>query len=1520
MSYFPGRHVLIMGLMLPLALSARSARAQIVTDGSVGPALALTGPNFQISERLGQTRGQNLFHSFQDFNLARGEAATFSGSPSIANILARVTGGRFSSIDGALNSSIAGANLYFINPNGILFGPNAQINVGGSFVSTTADFVRLQGGGVFNASNPSATTLTSAPVSAFGFLGPQAAPIVVNGSLLGVSAGKSLSLIGGNMSLGNTLLFAEKGQVNLVSVASPGEVVLDGTDSKSTPNLQGFGALGDVSIANAAINVADSVRSSGGVGGGVSVSGRDVTLAQSVIFASNSGSTSGGSLAFEASRNLKVTDGTEISSGTLGSGAGANIDLRARDLSLENDARAYSITAGSGQGGDVSLTAETARLIGGGRIDSSSLGDGQGGSVSLRADSARLEGSGRFNSGIFGLNSGAGAGADVTADVRDLQIAEGAAIFTDTGGSGAGGNIALRGDSVTLDGGRNSVPTGVITGSSGAGRGGSITINATNGLAVARFGQIGSAAGGDGAGGNIEVRTRALSLEKDGSLYTETTDLGPGGNIAIVADQVQVLDRSSLESRTFGPGKGGDLSLSARDVLLDAGQNIGNRTTGVIATSNGIGDGGNIRADIDTLRLVNGAFLLVSTLGSGSGGSIDLQSTDITLDGGRGALGTGILAQGRTGNSGAVKIRTGTLNVLRGGQILTETVGAGNAGDLLINAAKIRLDGQNSGANTVISSTTNAANGGGGAGDITITAKELEVRSDAQIDASTFGDGQGGNINVQADTIRLDDGDGIIATGIVAFSAATVGGRGGNIAIEAKELSVSGGTQISTASLGSGDGGDISIKADNLTVSKAAAGLGSRASEISADTLAQSGAGAGGNIDLVAKTLRVLDGGVVSTSTRGNGRGGQISAQADSIVLDGQGNRNFTGFRAQTIASGNAGNVTFDAKTVQIVDGGRVLATTAGSGAGGEINIRADSVALDGRSNVAFTGIDAQTRAQNGGGIGGGIQVDAKTLRVVDGALISGDTSGSGIGGRINIFVSDILLDGKGSNQKTGILAETSATIAGDPTGKTNQGGDIGVFGQNLRIEGGAEISATTSGNGIGGNVLVAVDNITLRGAGSVIDVGSAAGATGEGGKVELRTKNLQVLDRASISTGTLGKGKGGEILISADRVLLDGQGSTSFTGIGAQTQDPLNGGQGGGIFVTARDVQILNGAAISANTLGTGVGGNIEVKSDRITLDRRGASPLTGISAQTQLATGGGAAGRIDIFAQTLDVVGGAEITSNTRGSGDGGGIFIRADQVVLRDQGKITAQSQPDPATARANNGGSGGDIRVEARTLQISGDARIATNSEQGGGTGGSVSIAVAEQVRIRDRGEISAAAASADGGGIGIASGDSIDVENGQITTSAGANGGNIDLRAARLVRLRRSALRAVATGNGGNISIDQNIVIFDQSQVQADAINGAGGNINIRANVFIPSSDSRISASSQFGVAGNILISAPNPNIGASLAVLATSPLSAEDALEESCLLRSGRSSSFIVGRQGLAAPSPLGLTPSLSTK
>src|SRR3954466_9839432 len=177
--------------LLTALLAATPVQAQIVTDGSLGPKVSLQGGEIKIGADLGARRGDNLFHSFEKFGIATGQTATFTGPDTIKNVISRVTGGEVSNIDGKLASKVGQAGLYFLNPAGVMFGPNAQLEVPGSFHVSTAHELHFTDGVRFSALDKTGSGLTVAAPEAFGFLDMPPGRIAVDQSQLQLTSGKT---------------------------------------------------------------------------------------------------------------------------------------------------------------------------------------------------------------------------------------------------------------------------------------------------------------------------------------------------------------------------------------------------------------------------------------------------------------------------------------------------------------------------------------------------------------------------------------------------------------------------------------------------------------------------------------------------------------------------------------------------------------------------------------------------------------------------------------------------------------------------------------------------------------------------------------------------------------------------------------------------------------------------------------------------------------------------------------------------------------------------------------------------------------------------------------------------------------------------------------------------------------------------------------------------------------------------------------------------------------------------------
>jgi len=236
-------------LLLLMTVSRAQVTTSITSDGTLGTGVI---PNGNVHEIIGGTRpgnGSNLFHSFRRFNLGTGDTAHFIGEPGIEHIIGRVTGGEASMIDGTLQSD---ASLFLLNPQGIMFGPSATLYVNGSFHASTADVLRFADGAAFSTRLSAQSVLTVASPSAFGFLQASSAGIFIQSSALTVPEGKTLSMIGGDITImgdgdakpDTPNLLAPGGRINLVSIASSGDVEFDPTSQLSELDVGAFDRRG----------------------------------------------------------------------------------------------------------------------------------------------------------------------------------------------------------------------------------------------------------------------------------------------------------------------------------------------------------------------------------------------------------------------------------------------------------------------------------------------------------------------------------------------------------------------------------------------------------------------------------------------------------------------------------------------------------------------------------------------------------------------------------------------------------------------------------------------------------------------------------------------------------------------------------------------------------------------------------------------------------------------------------------------------------------------------------------------------------------------------------------------------------------------------------------------------------------------------------------------------------------------------------------------------------------------------
>src|SRR4029079_15771069 len=462
-----GCSLFVLLVWLPSLVQAASPITGSGLNTQVGPAVIL--PSGQTQYNItGVTRPggwTNLFHSFGDFNVPTNNIANFlnnSGLPT-SNILGRITGSTgnnptVSSIYGTIQTTGFGnANLFLMNPAGFLFGPNATVNVGGMVTFTSADYIRLADNERFNAiPGPADALLTASPVAAFGFLGSNPGAITVQGSQLTVTEGTGISLIGGNITIQSgtpdnapvqsAKLSAPGGQINLASVASPGEI-LAGTLAQA-PNINGqsFGGMGSIIISEQSI-----VDVSGLTGGKILIRSGQFQIDNGTLQSNTVLGDSGG---IEIASSAVSMKGGSIQTSTAGPGNAGDIAVDARTLTMSDGAFIASILLpnpmipGAGQGGNILVNATESISISGLRsgttfigpvpfenlfsgLYTNTLSDARGGNID--ATTPHLQAG-----SISSLTFGPGRAGDIVTTVGRLDVTDGGRISSGTVGPGDG--------------------------------------------------------------------------------------------------------------------------------------------------------------------------------------------------------------------------------------------------------------------------------------------------------------------------------------------------------------------------------------------------------------------------------------------------------------------------------------------------------------------------------------------------------------------------------------------------------------------------------------------------------------------------------------------------------------------------------------------------------------------------------------------------------------------------------------------------------------------------------------------------------------------------------------------------------------------------------------------------------------------------------------------------------------------------------------------------------------------------
>ncbi len=1046
-SFHPPQHPhnrILIAVVVLLFVVTRSTQAQVTTSitpttgtGNLNTAVTQSGNVYNITD--GTRAGTNLFHSFGNFSVGSGDIANFLNNTQLptTNILSRVTGGNVSNIYGTIQTTDFGnANLFLMNPAGIIFGPNATLNVGGSVAFTTANYLKLMepdgsNAGSFHADPLSSSALTSAPITSFGFLSSNSGSITVQGSQLSVSDGMNISLVGGNVTIQSgapdmgvtqpARLSAPNGLIRLASAASPGD--FDATTLQPLANVDGtlFPSSGSITLAPGShINVS----------GTNNVSIRDGQFVLSVNDAVLITAESAGPL-----ETISLSPGSSIISSNQGAAPGADVQIIAGNLQLDG-ASIQSLTTGDGPGGNISIGVNTVGLTNGAQVVSSTSGTGTGGDINVAATGIVSI------SGFDATGSLTGVTNVLVVDLNTGLPAVTSGIYSLTLSSGNGGQIHLSAPtaSVVIQSGGT-----IATIASGDGSGGSITVD-SNTLTMTDGGQIASFTGADlalgeltggiGIGGNVTVSAQesltiggySTDLALSSSVSTQTFGAGKGGNIATSAPTTNLENGGQLAASSFtGEAPTGNISVSAPDNLLISGSNpFGfsqiHTDTGSISIAAGsvtltdqafVSSGGNIDFQVQNDLNVTAGGSITS-----NGGAIGVTADQAVISG-EGPFGRSqilSLASGETA-AGDITLDVRDLRITDRGLIRSESTGAGQNAAVTVNAESViianlgeisMLNSQGPGGlleirssnitlNQGVLSTT--ASGAGDAGAISLVGDNITFSNSRISSATNGGTARGGDVTVTATnsftiTGLFTDDSGLTSPSGILTRTFTEG-NAGDVTVTAGNILISSGGQINSSSLSSGHAGSITIEGTQSPAQSVLIdGLGSG---IFTDT---QGTGAGGNIFINANTVTLQNGGTLSARTSGTeatATGGSITVAApDQVIM--RGNSSIT---ASSTGPADAGNIFINAgRQLDMRDSS--ITTTAAQASGGNIDIQA----VD---RVSLANSTISTSVLGGSGSGGNITIDPTLISLANSNILAQAILGSG--GNIRLVAGLLLVD-----------------------------------------------------------------------------------------------------------------------------------------------------------------------------------------------------------------------------------------------------------------------------------------------------------------------------------------------------------------------------------------------------------------------------------------------------------------------------------------------------------------------------
>ncbi len=677
-----------LALILLCLITPKTSKAQVTPDSTLPNNSLMRREGNQIIIEGGTIKSENLFHSFKNFSVTESETILFNNSVKIQNIFSRVTGANQSKLNGLIRAN-GTANLFLINPNGIFFGANAALNIGGSFIGTTANHLKFEDGNLYSATWPERSILSNQEPIALQFQSSPGlikvqneghnlianplgfSPIIRSPHPRGLSvqSKQNLALIGGEVIFEGGIVTGQGIQIEIGSIEQ-GEVRFSKSASGLSFDYQNVSTYNKIHLLKRAL-----------------IDSQNFNFGQTFLKGSN----------------LLITDGSVIAIAHLGQNTGGllNLDfshsINISGVSSDTTVRSGVIyeTVGVGNGGLIVVSTPKLSIRGGGAISGVTYSEGQGSSVWVNASEIEVSGfSPALNTSLIGsTNFGTGKGGNVVIRGEKLSLNQAGNVGVTTFNIGDTGQIIIDVDFIEVTGFLPdiSLPSGIYATSLNAGKAGEITINSEE-ILLTKGGRINSSTSGSGDAGDIFIKADNLQLQGLGEIdnltstqITSSADIlseqirdffqlpdipsGQAGNVIIDSSHLTMTDGGLITTRNDGLGNGGVIDVKAFSIVLDNssisastqlgdGGNInllGNNlsflnSSNISAKAGGIGNGGNLSFSSDLLLVLENSQITAEAM-EGKGGNIDIQSQIALLSGD-----SEISASSRLGIDGEINI------------------------------------------------------------------------------------------------------------------------------------------------------------------------------------------------------------------------------------------------------------------------------------------------------------------------------------------------------------------------------------------------------------------------------------------------------------------------------------------------------------------------------------------------------------------------------------------------------------------------------------------------------------------------------------------------------------------------------------------------------------------------------------------------------------------------------------------------------------------------------------------------